>query len=141
MVSGNFAVVRRCVHKRTRQAFALKIIDKSKCQGKEHMIESEIAILNLVSHAHIIELIEVFDFLDEKYLVTELVPGGDLFDAIAVDTKYSESVSRRMICDLTSALQYLHDTFLTTIKHLNAETFHKQINFYQLYLRSAGKIE
>ena len=52
------------------------------------MIESEIAILNLVSHPHIIELIEVFDFPDEKYLVTELVPGGDLFDAIASDVRY-----------------------------------------------------
>ena len=105
-------MVRRCVSKRTKQAFALKIIDKSKCQGKEHMIESEIAILNLVSHPHIIELIEVFDFLNEKYLVTELVPGGDLFDAIAVDTKYTEPVSRRMVADLTSALQYLHDKMI-----------------------------
>ena len=98
-------MVRRCVSKRTRHAFALKIIDKSKCQGKEHMIESEvkkienqikgvmficvwsgfqwffsfqIAILNLVSHPHIIELIEVFDFFNEKYLVTELVPGKSM---------------------------------------------------------------
>ena len=28
-----------------------------------------------MSHPHIIELIEVFDFFNEKYLVTELVPG------------------------------------------------------------------
>lgn len=105
---GNFAIVRRCASKRTRQAFALKIIDKSKCQGKEHMIESEIAILNLVSHPHIIELIEVFDFPDEKYLVTELVPGGDLFDAIASDVRYSEIISRGLITDLVSALEYLH---------------------------------
>lgn len=112
LFAGNFAVVRRCVSRRTKQAFALKVIDKSKCQGKEHMIESEIAILNLVSHPHIIELIEVFDFPQEKYLVTELVPGGDLFDAIASDVRYSEPVSRRMICDLTSALQYLHDKMI-----------------------------
>merc|ERR1712141_654289 len=72
----------------------------------------EIAILNLVSHPHIIELIEVFDFPDEKYLVTELVPGGDLFDAIASDVRYSEFVSRRMVADLTSALQYLHDKMI-----------------------------
>ena len=39
----------------------------------------QIAILNLVSHPHIIELIEVFDFFNEKYLVTELVPGKAFF--------------------------------------------------------------
>ena len=109
---GNFAVVRKCKSRKTKQEFALKIIDKSKCQGKEHMIESEIAILTLVSHPHIIELLEVFDFPDEKYLVTEFVRGGDLFDAIAVDTKYSERVSRRMVSDMTSALKYLHDKMI-----------------------------
>ena len=109
---GNFAVVRRCKSRKTKQEFALKIIDKSKCQGKEHMIESEIAILTLVSHPHIIELLEVFDFPEEKYLVTEFVRGGDLFDAIAIDTKYSERVSRRMVADMTSALKYLHDKMI-----------------------------
>lgn len=93
---GNFAIVRKCFGKRTKKEYALKIIDKSKCQGKEHMIESEVQILNLVSHTNIIELIETFDLPDEKYLVTEYVKGGDLFDAIAVDTKYSEDLSRGM---------------------------------------------
>lgn len=51
-------------------------------------------ILNLVTHPNIIELIEIFDISEEKFLVTEYVKGGDLFDAIAVDTKYSENVSR-----------------------------------------------
>jgi len=109
---GNFAVVRKCRSRKTKSDFALKIIDKSKCQGKEHMIESEIAILTLVAHPHVIELLEVFDFPDEKYLVTEYVRGGDLFDAIAIDTKYSERVSRRMIGDMTSALKYLHDKMI-----------------------------
>ena len=76
------------------------------------MIESEIAILTLVSHPHIIELLEVFDFAEEKYLVTEFVRGGDLFDAIAIDTKYSEKISKRMVADMTSALKYLHDKMI-----------------------------
>ncbi|XP_059080811.1 serine/threonine-protein kinase DCLK1-like [Tigriopus californicus] len=109
---GNFAVVRKCMSKKTKVEYALKIIEKSKCQGKEHMIESEIEILNAVSHSYIIQLIEVFDTPEEKYLVTEYVKGGDLFDAIAMDTKYSEEVSRGMVRDLTSALKYLHDKMI-----------------------------
>ena len=129
---GNFAVVRKCKSRGTKQDFALKIIDKAKRQGKEHMIESEIAILTLVSHNHIIELLEVFDYPDEKYLVTEYVRGGDLFDAIAIDTKYSERVSRRMITDMTSALKYLHDKMIV----------HRDIkpeNLLVLYLESEDK--
>ena len=53
--------------------FALKIIDKSKCQGKEHMIESEVSILRRVHHSNIIQLIAEYDTHSELYLVMELV--------------------------------------------------------------------
>merc|ERR1719270_2498917 len=109
---GNFAVVRVCYSRQTRKEFAVKIIDKAKCQGKEHMIESEIAILSAISHSNIIQLEEVFDFPCEKYLVMEYVSGGDLFDAIAHDIKYTETVARDMIKDLANALQYLHDRMI-----------------------------
>ena len=69
------------------------------------MIESEIAILSAISHSNIIQLEEVFDFPTEKYLIMEYVAGGDLFDAIAHDIKYSEAVARDMIRDLALALQ------------------------------------
>ena len=49
MGDGNFAVVRHCVNKKTNIELALKIIDKSKCKGKEHMIESEVSIMRSVS--------------------------------------------------------------------------------------------
>lgn len=45
---GNFAVVRGCVCRKTKEEYALKIIDKAKCRGKEHMIESEVSILRRV---------------------------------------------------------------------------------------------
>merc|ERR1719340_491544 len=109
---GNFAVVRVCYSRVTRKEFAVKIIDKAKCQGKEHMIESEISILTAIDHPNIIQLEEVFDFPGEKYLVMEYVQGGDLFDAIATDIKYTEGVARDMIHDLADALQYLHDRMI-----------------------------
>ena len=36
----------------------VKLMLQAKCQGKEHMIESEIAILSSVEHPHIIQLKE-----------------------------------------------------------------------------------
>uniref|UniRef100_A0A673VQP4 Serine/threonine-protein kinase DCLK2 n=1 Tax=Salmo trutta TaxID=8032 RepID=A0A673VQP4_SALTR len=105
---GNFAVVKDCVERSTGQEFALKIIDKARCCGKEHLIENEVAVLRRVRHPSIIQLIEVDDTPTELYLVMELVKGGDLFDAITCSTKYTERDASAMIFNLAGAIQYLH---------------------------------
>uniref|UniRef100_A0A8C7FXD7 Serine/threonine-protein kinase DCLK2 n=1 Tax=Oncorhynchus kisutch TaxID=8019 RepID=A0A8C7FXD7_ONCKI len=105
---GNFAVVKDCVERSTGQEFALKIIDKARCCGKEHLIENEVAVLRRVRHPSIIQLIEVDDTPTELYLVMELVKGGDLFDAITCSTKYTERDASAMVFNLAGAIQYLH---------------------------------
>ncbi|XP_048052634.1 serine/threonine-protein kinase DCLK2 isoform X5 [Megalobrama amblycephala] len=105
---GNFAVVKECVERSTGKEFALKIIDKNKCRGKEHLIENEVAVLRRVKHPNIIMLIEEVDTPTELYLVMELVKGGDLFDAITSSTKYTERDASVMVFDLAAALKYLH---------------------------------
>ncbi|XP_078533036.1 serine/threonine-protein kinase DCLK2 isoform X2 [Lissotriton helveticus] len=106
---GNFAVVKECVERSTGKEFALKIIDKAKCCGKEHLIENEVAILRQVKHPNIIMLIEEMDTPTELYMVMELVKGGDLFDAITSSTKYTERDGSAMVYNLASALKYLHN--------------------------------
>jgi len=106
---GNFAVVRRCFDKVKGADFALKIIDKSKCAGKEHMIDNEVAILRSVQHPNIIRLVAEHDTPAELYLVMELVKGGDLFDAITKAVKFPESDAQLMTQHLASALAYLHE--------------------------------
>ncbi|XP_029287894.1 serine/threonine-protein kinase DCLK2 isoform X1 [Cottoperca gobio] len=107
---GNFAVVKECVERSTGKEFALKIIDKAKCTGKEHLIENEVAVLRRVKHPNIIMLIEEVDTLSELYLVMELVKGGDLFDAITSSAKYTERDAIVMVYNLAGALKYLHST-------------------------------
>uniref|UniRef100_A0A3B4G7P6 Serine/threonine-protein kinase DCLK2 n=1 Tax=Pundamilia nyererei TaxID=303518 RepID=A0A3B4G7P6_9CICH len=105
---GNFAVVKDCVERSTGKEFALKIIDKTKCSGKEHLIENEVAVLRKVKHPNIIMLIEEVDTPSELYLVMELVKGGDLFDAITSSAKYTERDASIMVYNLARALKYLH---------------------------------
>ncbi|XP_023259100.1 serine/threonine-protein kinase DCLK2 isoform X8 [Seriola lalandi dorsalis] len=105
---GNFAVVKECVERSTGKEFALKIIDKAKCSGKEHLIENEVAVLRKVKHPNIIMLIEEVDTPSELYLVMELVKGGDLFDAITSSAKYTERDASIMVYNLAGALKYLH---------------------------------
>ncbi|XP_066137152.1 serine/threonine-protein kinase DCLK2 isoform X2 [Saccopteryx bilineata] len=105
---GNFAVVKECVDRSTGKEFALKIIDKAKCCGKEHLIENEVSILRRVRHPNIIMLVEEMETVTELFLVMELVKGGDLFDAITSSTKYTERDGSAMVYNLASALRYLH---------------------------------
>ncbi|XP_061165269.1 serine/threonine-protein kinase DCLK1-like isoform X1 [Saccostrea echinata] len=106
---GNFAVVKECQDRNTRKKYALKKIDKQRCKGKEHIIENEVSILRQVDHPNIILLIEEFDTRDSLYLVMEFVKGGDLFDDIALSTKYTERTASNMINNLAQALKYLHN--------------------------------
>ncbi|MEQ2193321.1 Serine/threonine-protein kinase dclk1 [Xenoophorus captivus] len=105
---GNFAVVRECVERSTGREYALKIISKDKCKGKEHMIQSEVAILRRVKHPNIVLLIEEMDSHSDLYLVMELVKGGDLFDAITSSNRYTERDASCMLFNLASAIKYLH---------------------------------
>ncbi|XP_069017348.1 serine/threonine-protein kinase DCLK1-like isoform X2 [Embiotoca jacksoni] len=105
---GNFAVVRECVERSTGREYALKIISKDKCRGKEHMIQSEVSILRRVKHPNIVLLIEEMDTHRDLYLVMELVKGGDLFDAITSSNKYTERDASSMLFNLASAIKYLH---------------------------------
>ncbi|XP_053398574.1 serine/threonine-protein kinase DCLK1-like isoform X2 [Mercenaria mercenaria] len=105
---GNFSIVKESIHKRTNKRYALKIIEKEKCRGKEHMIQNEVEILKKVKHPNIVELIEEFDSHTELFLVIELVKGGDLFDAISMATKYTEKDACAMVFNLACALDYLH---------------------------------
>ncbi|XP_066159331.1 serine/threonine-protein kinase GL21140 [Euwallacea fornicatus] len=106
---GNFAVVRLCKHVISETEYALKIIDKSKCIGKEEVIENEVNILRAVSHPNIIYLLEDHDTKQFLYLVCEYVAGGDLFDVITVAQKFSEDQAALMVKHLVSGLTYLHN--------------------------------
>lgn len=105
---GNFAVVREGVDRRSQGRFALKLIDKKRCQGKEVVLESEVQVLSRLRHPNIVKLYDVIDSESTLCLVLELVEGGDLFDAIAAAGKFSEPEAKRMTQDLASALTYLH---------------------------------
>lgn len=58
--------------KSTGIKYAIKIIDKSKCKGKESMIETEVNILKKAKHDHIIQLFDMYELDNKIYLIMEL---------------------------------------------------------------------
>ncbi|KAL2914707.1 hypothetical protein HK105_205847 [Polyrhizophydium stewartii] len=106
--TGAFSEVKLAVERATGQKFAIKIIDKLKCKGKESMIETEVNILKRVRHPNIIQLYEMYEFSGKIYLVMELVTGGELFDEIVGRGKYTERDASKIVQRILCAIEYLH---------------------------------
>jgi serine/threonine protein kinase len=70
---GNFAIVRQAKLKNSNSEYAMKVIDKPKLKGKEHMVENEIEIMKDCHQPNIVKLYEEYETIDKIYLVMELV--------------------------------------------------------------------
>ncbi|KAJ3275641.1 hypothetical protein HDV01_007644 [Terramyces sp. JEL0728] len=106
---GAFSEVRVGIERYTGHQFAIKIIDRSKCKGKEDMIETEVRILKMIKHENIIQLYEMFEFNGKIYLVMELVTGGELFDEITQRGTFNERDAAAIVQKILSAIKYLHE--------------------------------
>ncbi|XP_040909690.1 serine/threonine-protein kinase DCLK3 [Toxotes jaculatrix] len=105
---GNFAVVRECCRRDNRQTLAVKIVERSKLIGREHMMQNELSLLGSLCHPRIVRLFAHHHTHSHSYLVMELVSGGDLFEAISERGKFSEAEAGLMVSDVSEALNYMH---------------------------------
>lgn len=105
---GNFAVVQECRRRDNGQTFAVKIVERSKLIGREHMMQNELSLLGSLCHPRIVRLLVHHHTPTHSYLVMELVSGGDLFEAISERGKFSEAETGLMVSDVSDALNYIH---------------------------------
>ncbi|KAH9512352.1 hypothetical protein Btru_039295 [Bulinus truncatus] len=72
---GPFSVVRRCLHRETRQQFAVKIVDVSKFTSSPGLtiedLKREATICHMLKHPHIVELLETYSSELMLYMVFE----------------------------------------------------------------------
>lgn len=106
---GNFAVVREARDKKTKKHYALKIIDASKIEGKEVLLQNEITIQRECNHRNLVKLYHDFHSPSDIFLVMELVPDGDFFDYISDNVKLDEEEASMYIRDMCSGIDYLHE--------------------------------
>jgi len=106
---GGFSVVVQATCKKTKKKFAAKCIKKTSVEGDDiKLLRREIKIMKRISHPHILKLFVVFEDEDEFYLVMELVNGRELFDKIVDRGQYSEVDAARVVRQVVSAVDYLH---------------------------------
>jgi serine/threonine protein kinase len=81
---GTFSKVKMATDSQTKLQYAIKIIDRQMIvkEKMETQLKREIAIMKILKHKHVIQLIEVLQSKNHIYIVLELVTGGELFDKI-----------------------------------------------------------
>ncbi|SPN96944.1 probable CAMK-1 Ca2+/calmodulin-dependent kinase-1 [Cephalotrichum gorgonifer] len=87
---------------------AIKIILKKNVKGNEQMVYDELELLQRLQHPHIIRFVDWFESRDKYYIVTELATGGELFDRICEQGKFTEKDASQTIRQVLTAVDYLH---------------------------------
>lgn len=112
---------------------AIKIILKKNVKGNERMVWDELDMLQRLKHPHIVRFVDSFeskvcrnilDLLitshlpaqtnrdacrqDKYYIVTELATGGELFDRICEQGKFTEKDASQTIKQVLGAVDFLH---------------------------------
>ncbi|KAM8880947.1 serine/threonine-protein kinase H2-like [Synchiropus picturatus] len=109
---GSFSRVVRAQHRTTRQPFAIKMMEVEAPEGQE-VCGAELAVLRRVSHAYVIQLIEVFQFPRRVYMVLELATGGELLDRIVSRGRFTEQDATRALRMVLAGVGYLHSLGIT----------------------------
>uniref|UniRef100_A0A061SDZ9 Calcium/calmodulin-dependent protein kinase I n=1 Tax=Tetraselmis sp. GSL018 TaxID=582737 RepID=A0A061SDZ9_9CHLO len=113
--TGGFSVVKMAVHRQTNEQYACKVMalpppgaELDDSSNTREDIIKEIQILCKMEHPNVIFLKEFFDEGNKVYLITELLTGGELLDALLAKGSYTEEDARCCFEKLLAALSYLH---------------------------------
>jgi len=112
---GSYGCVKSCIHKITKEKFAVKTIKKwifpdrklTKVFFKD--LRQEIRLMNEVQdHPSIIRINRVFESIDVLFIIMSPCEGGELFQRIQANNGFSEKHASRIFHDMLSAIYYLH---------------------------------
>ena len=112
---GTFGKVKKGIHKETKEEVAIKIIDKEKVrqQNMGVQIKREVNIMKQIGleekNSHVVKLHEVLASKSKIYLILELVTGGELFDKIVREKRFTETKARRYFKQLVTSVELCHN--------------------------------
>lgn len=94
---------------KTSQKFAVKAFKLgSVVPEKRGQLEAEVEIFLSMDHPHITRLFDVYECNEELNLVMECCEGGELFDRLAKEKKFTETDACDVVWQILLALNYIH---------------------------------
>jgi serine/threonine protein kinase len=107
---GTFGKVKYAINTETKEAVAIKVLDKEKIQKQNmgNQIKKEISIMKMVKHEYIVGMIEVLASKTKIFIVLELIVGGELFDKIVTVGKLTEDQAFFYFNQLVEGVEYCH---------------------------------
>ena len=107
---GAYGKVLHATHIMTGQKVAVKTFEKAKLVDlvARKRVSREIRILKYLDHPNIVQLFEVIDQPQRRYIIMEFASGGDLCKYVRDCKRLSESESHRIFCQILSGLKHCH---------------------------------
>jgi calcium/calmodulin-dependent protein kinase I len=132
-----YSTVRVATHRESGEQFACKVVTLPKAGRntdctmpcRETVMKEIDALLDL-DHPNVVGLKEYFVDQSKVYLITELLRGGALLEAVLEQGHYSEADARTVFRQLIMAIQYLHSQGVV----------HRDVKLDNLLLVSPGDI-
>ncbi|RKP39727.1 kinase-like domain-containing protein [Dimargaris cristalligena] len=107
--NGTFGEVYECVRRKDKVHVAIKVIRKSLLNGDPTMVNKEINVMRNLHNENIVELYDYFESNDNYYLVFSLATGGELFERISQQGRFSEQDAVSVMRTVFTAVKFLHD--------------------------------
>lgn len=115
------------IFNRNQQFLACKTIKKSKLEDINMLREECSNLEDVRGHPHLLEFEQTFEDDKEVHIISELLEGGDLYEAIIEMKKrrafFSEEDSAWMVRNILDGLSYCHDVIGIVHRDLKASNF------------------
>jgi hypothetical protein len=130
--SGYFGTVKMATHRLTKLSVAIKTLKKRQYNEAEMVYPPrEIELIRRLNHPNICRLFDTITTDEAIFMITEVVPGGELFDYVAQKEHLSEEESRDMMRQLVGAVDYMHRSGIA----------HRDLKMENILLDSDGSVK